>query len=91
VFSGLSDPVSWYLRPVDRIEVGTTPSFLFEVYNNDEETVRDLKWKTQSDLEHAVYAYFAGQHEESRVFLTRVLLAFPDDSVARWYADRLQL
>jgi len=91
VFSGLSDPVSWYLRPVDRIEVGTTPSFLFEVYNNDEETVRDLKWKTQSDLEHAVYAYFAGQHEESRAFLTRVRLAFPDDSVARWYADRLQL
>ncbi len=91
VLSGLSDPLSWFLRPVDRIEIGIEPAFLFEVYNNDEERVRELKWKTQNDLEHAVFAYFAGQHDESRIFLTRVLSSYPDDPVARYYAGRIQL
>ncbi len=91
VFSGLSDPVAWFLRPVDRIEVGARQSFLFEVYNNDDETERDLKWKTQGDLEHAVYAWFSGQHDEAKFFLARVLELFPEDPVARHYAERLQI
>jgi class 3 adenylate cyclase len=90
VFLGLTDPLAWFLRPVDQCEIDDIRSFLFEIYNNDQDLLRDLKWRTQSDLEHAVYAYFAGQIQESRVFLARVLSAFPDDPVANHYLRRLE-
>lgn len=89
VFAGLSDPLAWFIRPVDRLEMDDRMSFLFEVYNNDPDTLRDLKWRTQGDLEHAVYAWFAGQYEESRAFISRVLAVFPADSVAQHYFRRL--
>lgn len=91
VFSELADPLSWFLRPVDRIELQGEFAFLFEVYNNDQDQLRDLKWKTQDDLERAVYAYFSGNYDESRTYVSRVLAVFPDDPVARHYAHRLQL
>ncbi len=89
VFAGLSDPLAWFMRPVDRLEMDGRTSFLFEVYNNDTESLRDLKWRTQGDLEHAVYAWFAGQYEEARVFIARVLAVFPGDMVAQHYYRRL--
>lgn len=89
VFAGLSDPLAWFMRPVDRLEMDGRTSFLFEVYNNDPDSVRDLKWRTQGDLEHAVYAWFAGQYDEARVFIARVLAVFPGDLVAQHYYRRL--
>jgi class 3 adenylate cyclase len=91
VFSELADPLSWFLRPVDRIDLLGEFAFLFEVYNNDQDLLRDLKWKTQGDLERGVYAYFSGNLDESRSYISRVLSVFPDDPVARSYAHRLQL
>ena len=55
VYSGLSDPLAYFLRPVDRIDIGGKKSFLFEVYSNDSDTIRKMKWATQGDLEHALY------------------------------------
>ncbi len=89
VFAGLMDPLAWFMRPVDRIEVGGRVSFLFEVYNNDTDTLRELKWRTQSDLEHALFAWFAGNMEEARRYLAKVLAVFPDDPVAAHYQRRL--
>lgn len=91
VFSELADPLSWFLRPVDRIDLLGEFAFLFEVYNNDQDLLRDLKWKTQGDLERGVYAYFSGNLDESRSYISRVLSVFPDDPVACSYAHRLQL
>lgn len=91
VFAELSDPLAYFLRPVDRMEAGGKSFFLFEIYNNDNDELRDLKWKTQGDLEHAVFSYFSGELEESKSFLSRVLAFFPDDPVAQHYARRLQL
>lgn len=91
VFAGLSEPLAWFLRPVDRIETDGITSFLFEVYNNDSDTVRDLKWKTQGDLERAVFAYFGDDSETAKRHLSVVLQTFPDDPVARHYAQRLQM
>jgi len=91
VFSQLPDPLAWFLRPVERIETDGQPSFLFEVYNNDQELTRELKWKTQGDLEHAVLAYFGGAYGECGNYLKRVLRDFPDDPVALHYARRVQM
>ncbi len=90
VYAGLPNPLEFFLRPVDRVETGSGPSFIFEVYANDSETIRDLKWNTQSDLEHALFAWFIGHYDEARVFIERVLLRYPDDPVARFYAQRLE-
>ena len=78
------------VRPVDRINAGEQTSFLFEVYANDSDTMRDLKWRTQSDLEHALYAWFSGHYDEARIFLEKVLQFYPDDPVASHYARRLE-
>jgi class 3 adenylate cyclase len=91
VYAGLPNPLEFFLRPVDRIETGSRPSFIFEVYANDSETVRELKWKTQSDLEHALFAWFVGQYDEARAFIERVLSRYPDDPVALFYAHRLEI
>ncbi|HKL85074.1 MAG TPA: adenylate/guanylate cyclase domain-containing protein, partial [Treponemataceae bacterium] len=65
VVFALPDPHAWFMRPVDRIVTDSYASFLFEVYNNDPEELRELKWKTQSDLEKGVYAWHAKQYEEA--------------------------
>lgn len=90
VFSGLYDPLAWFLRPIERIDTGERMAFLFEVYNNDPEIVRELKWKTQGDLEHALFAFYAGRTAESRTYLSRALSVFPDDPVLRYYDKRLR-
>ncbi len=89
VYSALSDPSRWLARPVDQVEIGDRVSFLFEVYSTEPDDIRELKWKTQDDLEHAVFSWFSGQHDEARVFLTRVLRVFPEDPVAKYYETRL--
>ena len=91
VYAGLPNPLEFFLRPVDRVETGPRPSFIFEVYANDPETVRELKWNTQSDLEHALFAWYVGHYDEARVFIERVLHRYPDDPVARFYARRLEI
>ena len=90
VYAGLSNPLAYFIRPVDRINAGEQASFLFEVYANDSDTMRDLKWRTQSDLEHALYAWFSGHYDEARIFLEKVLQFYPDDPVASHYARRLE-
>lgn len=90
VYAGLSNPLAYFIRPVDRINAGDQTSFLFEVYANDGDTMRDLKWRTQSDLEHALYAWFSGHYDEARIFLEKVLQFYPDDPVASHYARRLE-
>lgn len=89
VFSGLYDPLAWFLRPVDQIDTGERTTFLFEIYNNDPEIIRDLKWKTQGDLERLLFAWFGGRPDEARTFLTRALAVFPDDPVLKHYSALL--
>ncbi len=91
VFSQLSDPSAYFIRPVDRVHAGNKGAFLFEVYNNDKDDLRDRKWKTQADLEHGLFAFFTRQHDEAAFFLSKVLTVFPEDPVARLYYERLRL
>jgi len=91
VFIELNDPVAWFLRPVDRIQVDERTVVLFEVYNNDPDAIRDLKWKSQSDLEKALLAFFAGRIDESKSFFSRILPVFPDDPVVKHHIRRLGL
>jgi len=91
VFVELNDPQTWFLRPVERIQIGERTSVLFEVYNNDPEVIRNLKWKTQDDLEKALLAFFAGRFDESKILISRILPVFPDDPVVKHYMRRLNL
>lgn len=88
-FVELNDPLAWFLRPVNRTQIGDRTAVLFEVYNNDPEVIRDLKWKTQGDLEKALLAYFAGRLEESKMWFSRILPVFPDDPVVKYYNSRI--
>lgn len=90
VFSQLGDPSAYFIRPVDRVKLGEKGAFLFEVYNNDPDMIRDKKWKSQADLEHGLFAFFTRQHDEAALFLSKVLTIYPDDPVARLYYDRLR-
>jgi class 3 adenylate cyclase len=91
VFIELHDPLAWFLRPVERIQIGERTAVLFEVYNNDPEVIRNLKWKTQNDLEKALLAFFAGRFDESKIFINRILPVLPDDPVVKHYVHRLNL
>lgn len=91
VYSALCEPLGWFIRPIDKTEVGDKPVFLFEVYNNDNDSLRDRKWKTQNDLERLVFAFFSDDLEEARMRLQILLRVFPEDYVVRRYASRLHL
>jgi len=89
IFASLSDPQAYFLRPVDRIGADDRGSFLFEVYNNDPEELRDLKWKTQGALERGLFAFFAGKTTEAAQHLSSVLVQNPNDPVASLFLSRV--
>lgn len=91
VFSELPDPLAWFIRPVDRLEIDGLPVFLFEVYNNDPDIVRNLKHQTQSDLEHMLYSYFSGRTDEACHFFVKANAVFPDDPVLHSFSRNLPI
>lgn len=88
VIADLPNPQAWFIRPVDQIDTGSRLAFLFEVYNNDPEDLRDRKWKSQDDLERGVFAWHAGRREEACMRFEEVLATHPSDFIAKHYLDQ---
>lgn len=88
--SELPDPLAWFIRPVDRPNIDGSREFLFEVYNNDPDVVRELKLQTQDDLERMLYSAFSGRKDEAWLFFEKARAVFPDDPVLRSFAREMQ-
>lgn len=89
-YADLPDPLAWFIRPVDRPDVDGIPEILFEVFNNDPDVVRDLKYRTQGDVERMLYSAFAGRTDEARSFFEKARAVFPDDPVLQHFSPMVQ-
>lgn len=88
VLADLPSPQAWFIRPVDRIRGRCRESFVFEAYNNDPEDLRELKWKTQGDLEQGILAWHLGRRDEANSHFEKVLQLNPSDIVAVHYLNK---
>ncbi|MCA9604672.1 MAG: AAA family ATPase [Myxococcales bacterium] len=88
--AGLVDPGRWCLRPIDRVRVKgrNEPVELFEVFDPDEEPVRDAKRRVSARYEEGWAAYVDGRFREASQAFATCREALPDDRPLAILAER---
>lgn len=86
IYEALSDGSEHYIRPIQRIKNSSSKeTFLYEVYDCDDDLIRDLKYSTQYYMEIALKTLSAQGVEAAGKYFDKVLDIFPNDSVALYY------
>ncbi|WP_238570015.1 adenylate/guanylate cyclase domain-containing protein [Treponema phagedenis] len=86
IFASLTDPTQYFIRPVEKIKtISNKENFLFEVYDCDEKTIRDLKYHSQGYIEHAIQALSDKGAAAARKYIDEALKIYPNDHVALYY------
>ncbi len=92
IFAALKDPSAYHIRPIQLIKTySDEKNFLFEVYDCDEEEIKELKYKSQSYIERAVQAVFISEREKAKEYFNKALEIYPEDSVANYYIRLLKI
>lgn len=80
------------VRFLDRVNVKgkKTAIAVFEVFDGDPETQKNLKKQTQARFEIAVFLYYQKQFEEAEKIMDEVLEINPQDKAAMLYIKRCQ-
>lgn len=78
------------IRYLDRVMVKgkTQPQSVYEVFDNDDDFIRDAKIKTKKLYEEALACYHLKKIEDAENLLKRCLDLCPEDIPARMYSDR---
>lgn len=89
-YYNLNDPSLYCIRFVDRVKVKGKEQCqsIYEVFDNDPQTLRDAKKKTRAIFEEALAHYHLKKIPEAMEMLSRCLDVAPDDSIARVYYER---
>ncbi|WP_029408825.1 adenylate/guanylate cyclase domain-containing protein [Treponema pedis] len=91
IFAALSEQGSHYIRPIQRIKTALNEeNFLFEVYDCDDVSVRELKHRSKGYIEHGVQAIFNRELSKAGKYFDKALDIFPDDCVAGYYKKLLE-
>lgn len=87
----LDDPERFRMRYIDRVKVRgkNQPVNIFEVADGQAEYRLQLFDATLSEFERGLRAFNAGDHEECRALMERVLSQNPNDEAARIYLQRV--
>ncbi|UTC76651.1 adenylate/guanylate cyclase domain-containing protein [Treponema sp. OMZ 799] len=86
IYEALNDISEHYIRPIQRVKNSSNKeTFLYEVYDCDDDLIRDLKYSTQSYMESALKALSNEGLESAAKYFDKVLGIFPNDSVALYY------
>ncbi|UTC66878.1 MULTISPECIES: adenylate/guanylate cyclase domain-containing protein [unclassified Treponema] len=86
IYEALNDTSGHYIRPIQRVKNSSNKeTFLYEVYDCDDDFIRDLKHSTQSYMENALKALSNEGIESAAKYFDKVLGIFPNDYVALYY------
>ncbi|HEY9710947.1 MAG TPA: response regulator, partial [Oculatellaceae cyanobacterium] len=79
-------------RFVDRVRVKgkQAPVAVFEVYDGDEELLKQLKTQTKSNFEKAVFLYFQQEFAQAQEIFQDILQINPQDKAAVLYVKRCE-
>lgn len=92
IFKSLENPNRYRIRPLQTIKTDAVgKNFSFEVYDSDDEEIKNLKRQSQDDLEHGLQAFFVQKDpEDANTYFNKVLEVFPDDNLAIRYKKILE-
>jgi two-component system sensor histidine kinase ChiS len=91
--SQLDDAQKYTCRFLDRVKVRgkQTPVAIFEIYDGDPQSLRELKTQTKTDLEQGIWFYYQEEFTAARQHFERVLQVNDRDLAARLYLERCDL
>ncbi|MGI5173595.1 adenylate/guanylate cyclase domain-containing protein [Treponema sp. OMZ 840] len=91
IFLSLKDPTAYCIRPIRRMKtVSGQPNFLFEIYDTDDKTIKELKRRSQDYIELALHAIADKSTETAQIYIDKALSVFPQDRVALSYKTLLE-
>lgn len=87
--AGLQNPSKFMLRLIDEIILRgkSKPTEIWEIYNIDEEFVRQMKHDTRALFEEARQLYKKRQYKEAHEQFSAILQQNPSDNAAQFYRD----
>ncbi|MFB8791881.1 MAG: adenylate/guanylate cyclase domain-containing protein [Potamolinea sp.] len=88
----LNDFPQYNYRFVDRVKVKGkhTPVAVFEVYDGDEQVLKQLKTETKTDFEEAVYLYFQQKFAQAQEIFEDIYQINPQDQGTALYLKRCE-
>lgn len=92
VIAELKDPGRYYIRPAQTIKSGMQDDFFsFEIYDTDDESIKDSKRRSQDYLEQGLQALFAQKDPAyANTYFDKVLEISPNDSIVARYKKILE-
>ncbi|MEM8640925.1 MAG: adenylate/guanylate cyclase domain-containing protein [Cyanobacteria bacterium P01_G01_bin.54] len=93
VLEQLSAPIAYHIRFIDRAVVKGRHEAIavYEVFDGEPETIRQLKHETQDNFELAISCYAEGNLLDALTYFTQVLERNPQDRTAQMYLQRVSL
>ena len=91
--SQLDDPPKYACRFLDRVKVKGKQSAVavFEIYEGDFTSVKELKNETKPDFERGVWLFFQDKFAAAEQYFERVLQVNDTDCATRFYLERCQM
>ncbi len=86
----LSEPEKFLVRHLGRVKVAynTQPESIYEVFNHDEENIRDIKLRTLDKFEEALACYYTLDVARAHTMLAQIVHENPQDTPAKVYLQR---
>jgi two-component system, sensor histidine kinase ChiS len=91
-FIKLENPTDYGFRFLGKVRVkGKNRSVsLFEIFDGDQEEMRELKTRTKTDFETAILQFSKRQFDESSDLFKRIIAANSDDRAARLFLEKAE-
>jgi signal transduction histidine kinase/class 3 adenylate cyclase/CheY-like chemotaxis protein len=91
-FYALEDAQKYDFRFLDRVQVkGKNRAIaIFEIYNGDPESLREVKKQTRTNFERAIVWYYQQQFEQAKQVFREILQINPQDKAAIFYLTRCE-
>ena len=90
VYQKLTDLSEFHIREVDLVRVKgiEEPVYIYEVFDNDPQEVREAKWGSREIFAKALTAYRAGEFAEAKVLFDDCVRECPQDACAQFFIRR---
>lgn len=87
--ASLQNPSKYMMRLIDEVTLRgkSTPTEIWEIYNTDEEAIRQVKYETREMFDEARQLYKEGKYKKAYVQFMDILQKNPQDKVVQYYKD----
>ena len=90
VYAKLTDPSEFFIREIDLVRVKgiEEPVYIYEVFDNDPDEIREAKYATREKFANALAAYRAGDFRGARILFESCAEGCPQDTVSHFFVRR---